>query len=142
MHETIDILMEATPRGLDVAQLARDMVAVTPVTEVHDLHVWSIAGGMTALSAHVQVADDCVLSDCDALLERIDHLLASRYQITHSTIQFEYACCERHGPDDLYCGGLGGEGRGHAHDHCDQTDHDHDAAREHEHVRDGMHVHI
>ena len=141
LTETVDILMEATPRGIDVAQLARDMVTVPPITEVHDLHVWSIAGGMTALSAHVQVADDCPLSACDAVLERVDQLLANRYQITHSTIQFEYACCERHGPDDLYCGGMGGESRGHAHGGCDHAGHEH-ASGEHMRSEDGMHVHV
>lgn len=128
LGETVGILMEATPRNLDVAQLARDVVAVPRVTDVHDLHVWSIAGGMTALSAHVQVTDDCALSSCDALLGQIDALLASRYQIGHSTIQFEYACCDRHEPDDLYCGGRVGA----------------EAGRwrgEHEHAEDGIHSH-
>jgi cobalt-zinc-cadmium efflux system protein len=141
LTETVDILMEATPRGVDVAQLARDMVAVPPITDVHDLHVWSIAGGMTALSAHVQVGDNCALSDCDALLERVDHLLATRYQITHSTIQIEYACCDRYEPDDLYCGGMGGEGKSHAHGGCDHADHVH-GTQEHRHVHDGVHVHV
>jgi cobalt-zinc-cadmium efflux system protein len=141
LTETVDILMEATPRGIDVAQIARDMVAVSPITDVHDLHVWSIAGGMTALSAHVQVAADVSLSDCDALLERIDHLLADRYQITHSTIQVEYACCDRHEPDDLYCGGMGREGRDHARGQCDHADHDH-ASGDLQHSKDGVHIHV
>lgn len=117
LAETVGILMEATPRGLDVARLARDVAAIPRVTDVHDLHVWSIAGGMNALSAHIQVADDCPLSACDGLLQRVNDLLADRYQIQHSTIQFEYACCERHDPDGLYCGGMarGAACQGHPH---------------------------
>ncbi|HVA92263.1 MAG TPA: cation diffusion facilitator family transporter [Chloroflexota bacterium] len=117
LGETVGILMEATPRGVDVAQLARDVVAVPRVTDVHDLHVWSIAGGMSALSAHVQVEDDCALSACDGLVAQVNQLLASRYKIGHSTLQFEYACCDRHAPDDLYCGGMGGEEAEHDHAH-------------------------
>jgi hypothetical protein len=90
------------------------VVAVPRVTDVHDLHVWQIAGGMTALSAHVQVEDDCALSACDDLLAQVNGLLAGRYKIGHSTLQFEYACCERHDPDNLYCGMAGEEGD---HDH-------------------------
>ena len=131
LGEAVAILMEATPRGLDVARLARDMVAMPHITDVHDLHVWSIAGGLTALSAHVQVADDCALSACDGLLEQIDRLLASRYGIGHTTIQFEYACCDRHEPYDLYCGGMAGTRAAHVHDHA-----------EHVHADDdGIHVH-
>jgi len=129
LGETVGILMEATPQGLDVAQLVRDMVALPPITDVHDLHIWSIAGGMTSLSAHMQVADDCPLSACDAALAQVNRLLAERYKIAHTTIQFEYACCERHAPDDLYCGGLAGESRNH-----DQHEHDHG------HAVDGVHV--
>ena len=131
LGETVGILMEATPSGIDVAQLARDVVALPRVTDVHDLHIWSIAGGMNALSAHVQVVDDCPLSTCDTLLERMNTLLARRYKIGHSTIQFEYACCDRHDPDDLYCGGLARGKAGHDHDHAG-----------HDHAEDGIHVHI
>jgi cobalt-zinc-cadmium efflux system protein len=103
LRETIDILMEASPRDLDVAQLARDMAEQPNVSDVHDLHVWSIAGGMHALSAHVQLRRDCPISACDGLLEAINRVLNARYRINHTTIQFEYACCDRHEPDDLYC---------------------------------------
>jgi cobalt-zinc-cadmium efflux system protein len=129
LGETVGILMEATPQGLDVARLARDVVAMSRITDVHDLHVWSIAGGMTALSAHVQVEDDCALSACDDLLAQVNGLLSSRYKIGHSTIQFEYVCCERHAPDDLYCD-MAGEEPCHA-----NGDH------QHERAADGMHVH-
>lgn len=53
MRETIDILMESAPKEINIAQLVRDLVRVPGVSDVHDLHVWSIAGGMNALSAHL-----------------------------------------------------------------------------------------
>lgn len=99
LRETIDILMEATPKGLNVAQMVRDIVREPEVAEVHDLHVWSIAGGMHALSAHVQI-DDRSLSQCDPLLARISTLLEQKYHIGHATIQLECAGCET---THLYC---------------------------------------
>lgn len=128
LGETVEILMEATPRGMDVVQLSHEVLTVPGITDVHDLHVWSIAGGMHALSAHVQVEDNCPLSACDDLLAEINQLLARVYSISHTTIQFEYDCCERREPDNLYCGGMSAqEHSGHTHAHV--------------HAEDGVHVH-
>lgn len=123
LHETVDILMEATPKDLNVAQLVDDVVRVPWVLDVHDLHIWSIAGGMSALSAHVQVQDR-PLSACDPLLGQLRALLQERYHIGHTTIQFECAGC---GPDDLYCA-LTPREEG-AHDH---------AQHHHERMADGL----
>jgi cobalt-zinc-cadmium efflux system protein len=135
LRETVDILMEATPKGLNVAQLVRDVVRVPGVADVHDLHVWSIAGGMNALSAHVQVEGDQPLSTCDELLGTLNGILANRYKITHTTIQFEYAGCNPHSGDVLYCQGHNGAAHG-THDH---EDHDH-SAHGHEHTSAGLDV--
>jgi len=129
LRETVDILMEATPRDLNVAQLVRDMVRQPGIADVHDLHVWSIAGGMSALSAHVQVADR-PLSACDELLVGLNRLLQMEYKIGHSTIQIECAGCT---PNHLYRT-MDPEG-GDAHDHA-QGDHDHD----HDRTADGLDV--
>ncbi len=118
MRETIDILMESTPKDLNVAQLVRDVVGVPGVSDVHDLHVWSIAGGVNALSAHLQIERNCQLSDCDTLLERINRVLAERYRITHSTIQFECSNCDPQ-RSELYCSIRGRDPSKHdrAHEH-------------------------
>jgi cobalt-zinc-cadmium efflux system protein len=108
-RETVDILMEATPRGLDTTRVAHAIAGMPGVSGVHDLHVWTLNGGASALSAHVCVHDRRV-SDCDALLGDITHMLAHDYAIGHTTIQFECANCGR---DDLYCGMV--PGAAHAH---------------------------
>ncbi len=114
LRETVDILMEAAPRGVDLTRLVRDMVGVPGVQDVHDLHVWSIAGGMPVLSAHVLVADDRALSACDPLLRDLNHLLDHDYGIAHTTIQIESICCPA---DDLYCNMAAGAVP-HVHDHA------------------------
>ena len=132
LRETVDILMEATPKDLNVAQLVRDLVRVPDVEDVHDLHVWSIAGGMRVLSAHVQVREDCHLSACDALQAQLNGLLQRNYQIGHTTLQFECVACD---PNPLYCAlnGRGGGAPDHAHGHVDDEGHHH-----HEAVVDGL----
>ncbi|GAC1404520.1 MAG: CDF family zinc transporter ZitB [Chloroflexota bacterium] len=115
LRETIDILMEATPRGLNVAQMVRDMLREPEVTDVHDLHIWTIAGGLNSLSAHVQL-DDRPLSECDSLLSRLTKLLEQKYHIGHATIQLECVGCET---THLYCTqkALAHTHGGHAHHH-------------------------
>lgn len=115
LRETLDILMEATPRGLDMTQLARDIRRTPGVSGVHDLHVWTLTGGVSALSAHIRVQDRRV-SDCDPLLNSITHMLSDRYAIGHTTIQFECADC---GHDDLYCSMS--PGTPHVHDRAPTT---------------------
>jgi cobalt-zinc-cadmium efflux system protein len=98
--KAVDILMEATPRDLNVAQLVHDVVSLPGVTDVHDLHIWSIAGGRNLLSAHVQMSENCRLSRCDHLVDQIHCLVCERYHISHTTIQLEHSGC---GDRELYC---------------------------------------
>jgi len=98
LRETVDILMESTPRGLEVEEMVREMTRVPGVVDVHDLHVWAISAGMRVLSAHIQM-DDQRLSECEAHVENLNQMLRRNYSIDHSTLQIESACCAM----DLYC---------------------------------------
>jgi cobalt-zinc-cadmium efflux system protein len=93
LTEAVDILMEATPTDVNVAELVRDLMRVPEVEDVHDLHVWALADGMRLFTAHLQVRDDCSLSRCAEVLTQVDCLLEERYGIAHSTIQLECARC-------------------------------------------------
>ena len=117
LRETVDILMESTPKDLNVAQMVRDMMKLKTIQDVHDLHVWSLAGGIPILTAHVQVTTDCSLSGCEATLSDLNQLLAQQYGITHTTIQFECQGCV---PNHLYCR-VGPPGRiEHEHGHAEK----------------------
>jgi cobalt-zinc-cadmium efflux system protein len=124
VRETINILLEGTPNGLNVSAMAAEMQAVPGVQDVHDLHVWSIADGMNALSCHVNVREADTL-DSARVVHDIKVLLAERYQVRHSTIETECSDCPSL---DLYCQ-LSKE-VGHDHDH----DHSHDGPCAHEHA--------
>lgn len=103
LREAADILLESTPKGVDLPQLVADMKRVDGVKEVHDLHVWSITSGMTALSCHVLI-DDLPPSGSSPILQTLKNMLHEQYRIDHTTIQFECstqgACCDE---NNLYC---------------------------------------
>jgi cobalt-zinc-cadmium efflux system protein len=99
LREALSVLVEAAPAGVNVEELAVALARVPGVRNVHDLHVWSIAPGIRALSCHVRM-DDRPISEGDRILERVNELLAARFAIAHSTIQMETADCE---PNALGC---------------------------------------
>lgn len=117
LRETTDILLEATPKTLDMNALIKDMQKSKGVKDVHDLHVWSITSGMYALSCHIMI-DNQMTSESSVILRDIEGLLKSKYAIAHSTIQFEH---HEHQKDycavsGLYCQMKNGEDE-HAHEH-------------------------
>ena len=99
MRETVDILLESTPRDVDMGAMVRDVLRVEGVHGVHDLHVWSITQNLRALSAHV-LTDDVPISAGAAIQREINDVLLNKYGIAHAALQLECAGCE---PDLLYC---------------------------------------
>src|SRR5947209_6816221 len=104
LRETTDILLESAPRDISLPDLVRDMKKIEGVKDVHDLHVWSIASDMYALSCHTLI-DDLPPSGSSPILQSLTTMLEEKYHIGHTTIQFECnnhkgACCEM---DGLYC---------------------------------------
>jgi cobalt-zinc-cadmium efflux system protein len=92
IRETLNILLEGTPRGLSVEQIVSSLTAIDGVNDVHDVHVWSISSDSHALSCHVRIAD-MPLSESENILRQVTDLLARRFHIHHTTIQFENALC-------------------------------------------------
>jgi cobalt-zinc-cadmium efflux system protein len=88
-----DVLLEASPPGIDVVDVELRIRALSGVGAVHDLHVWSIASGAHALSAHL-LLDEGKLMEGPAILTRLRETVADRYGITHITIQFESEHCD------------------------------------------------
>ncbi|GAB6048351.1 CDF family zinc transporter CzcD [Methyloparacoccus murrellii] len=99
VRETVDILLESTPRDIEMSTLVRDLMQVDGVRGVHDLHVWSLSRSLRFLSAHVLV-DDMPVSAATHLGDRLAALVAHDFGINHATFQFESS--ERC-PDALYC---------------------------------------
>jgi len=89
---SLHILVEGVPEGFHLADVAQTMGSAPGVSDVHDLHVWSLCSGHTALSAHVVVADQS-LGQAQALMDEIKRRLRSDFGVEHTTIQFECAGC-------------------------------------------------
>jgi cobalt-zinc-cadmium efflux system protein len=99
IRESVEILLESTPRDIDVSTMVNDIQQIDGVRGVHDLHVWSITQNMRALSAHVLV-DDEPISVGAGIQRQINEVLNKQYHIEHATLQLECIGCE---PDTLYC---------------------------------------
>jgi len=93
VRETLNILLEGTPRGLELADIRAAVEAVPGVLDVHDLHVWSLGSASHALASHVTIPE-MPLSECGSILDAINCALRDRFHITHTTIQFEIRGCE------------------------------------------------
>jgi cobalt-zinc-cadmium efflux system protein len=92
LREAVDVLLEATPKGMDLDDVRRHIVETAGVIDAHDLHVWTITSGMPVLSVHV-VVDDAALADGvgGRILDRLGDCLADHFDVAHCTFQLEPA---------------------------------------------------
>jgi len=90
LRETLDVLLEAAPRDVDMADVRAHMLALDGVEDVHDLHAWTITSGMPVLSAHVVVRSD-VLSAIghEKMLHELQECLGDHFDVAHCTFQLE-----------------------------------------------------
>jgi len=88
VREAVDVLLEATPGGIDPERVADAVKVFKEVQDVHDIHVWTLSSGIYALSAHVSVRN-MSLRQCAPLLKKIHALLCERFKIGHAAIQLE-----------------------------------------------------
>jgi cobalt-zinc-cadmium efflux system protein len=93
VRETLNILLEGTPRGMEPAKIEQALRAIAGVNDVHDLHVWSIGSQTHSMSCHIAIAD-IPMSSSEAILREVNDCLREHFHIYHTTIQFEHAVCE------------------------------------------------
>jgi len=93
MRETLNILLEGTPRGMKLGRVEAAIREVEGVNDVHDLHVWSIGSETSALSCHISIAD-IPMSASERILREVKERLHHDFRIDHTTIQFEHVVCE------------------------------------------------
>jgi cobalt-zinc-cadmium efflux system protein len=88
LREVLHVIMEGVPQYLDLREVGSTLAGVNGVVQIHDLHIWTLASGRVALSAHVVVHD---MGQWDTLLDTLRHLLHEHYDIEHVTLQPEPA---------------------------------------------------
>ena len=86
LREAVDVLLEAAPKGVDLAEVRRHLLETPGVGDVHDLHAWTITSGLPVLSAHVVLAPG---ADAGRVLDGLGDCLAGHFDIEHSTFQLE-----------------------------------------------------
>jgi cobalt-zinc-cadmium efflux system protein len=98
-REGLRILLEGVPHDINVSEVVSAIKSLPEIRDVHDIHVWSIASSLRAMSSHV-VVDDCYVSQAELVRKKIEGLLLEKFGIGHTTVQIECGQC---GKDDLYC---------------------------------------
>jgi cobalt-zinc-cadmium efflux system protein len=93
VRETLNILLEGTPRGMKLERVESAIRSIDGVNDVHDLHVWSIGSETHALSCHISIAD-IPPSVSERILRDVKERLLHDFRIDHTTIQFEHVVCE------------------------------------------------
>ena len=119
VRETLNILLEGTPRSVELAEVRLAMQSVSGVLNVHDLHIWSLGSRSHALASHITI-EEMPMSECGNILDDLKGTLATRFHIHHTTIQFETVGCETtHGcsapPEVEAVGAHGHHHHGHSH---------------------------
>ncbi|MDK6076284.1 MULTISPECIES: cation diffusion facilitator family transporter [Massilia] len=115
LKASMNVLLEGVPEGIGLAEVKDAIARVPGVASVHDLHVWSITSGKASLTAHVVQREE--VTNPQALLLDIRRLVASKYDIHHSTIQIETTPCEQASDEHSFDPAV-------AHDHADHAGHD------------------
>lgn len=93
VRETLNILLEGTPRGISMEEIRHSLAEVPGVESVHDLHVWSLGSNSRALATHVTIAD-IPPSESNVILDKMREVLREKFHIQHTTVQFENSACE------------------------------------------------
>jgi cobalt-zinc-cadmium efflux system protein len=88
VRETVNLLLEGTPREIDLAAVTAEITGTELVSGMHDLHVWALSSDEMALSVHV-VVDDCPLREAEHVVRDLERRLCDRFSIGHTTIQVE-----------------------------------------------------
>ncbi len=98
-RDGLRVILEATPRGIDVKKMVEGLNRITEVRDVHDVHVWSITPEMHTMSCHILI-DDLATSEADKIREKIKKVLSQQFNIEHATLQMEYEQCDA---NDILC---------------------------------------
>ena len=90
--ESVDILLEATPKDVDLENVVKSINELDEIEGVHDVHIWTITSGMYAMSAHIYIKD-IMVSETQQIMSKINTLVNEKFSIGHTVIQFESNVC-------------------------------------------------
>lgn len=97
--ESVDILLEATPKGINIEEVIASLRQIPGVDDAHDIHVWTITSGMYSMSGHIDTKD-MMISETTRLSKEINRILGEKFKIGHAVIQFGCECKINHSHDN------------------------------------------
>lgn len=92
LGEAIHVLMEGAPLNISIEEIENDVVIIDGVEDIHHIHLWMVGDNDIHLEAHVNI-NDMKISESDLLRKKIEELLKEKFNITHTTLQFECNQC-------------------------------------------------
>jgi len=94
VRQTVDILMQATPRHIDIQEIKQSVEALPQVENIHHLHIWQMDDEHIHLEAHLNISQDLSLSKAQTVRHDVETLLKDKFGISHITLQIEYKGCK------------------------------------------------
>ena len=94
VRQTVDILMQTTPRHIDIQEIRQSVEALSQVEDIHHLHVWQMDDEHIHLEAHLNMCKDISLSEAQTVRHNVESILREKFGINHITLQIEYKGCE------------------------------------------------
>jgi cobalt-zinc-cadmium efflux system protein len=94
LKQTVDILMQSSPSGLDLDQIRLDLEQIPEIANIHHVHIWNMDDQSIHFECHVDLLGNSRISETDSVYDKIEKILKEKYHISHLTIQFEYHKCD------------------------------------------------
>lgn len=94
LKESIDILMQAAPKSIDVSSIQAELEKLNEIDNIHHVHVWNLTDTQIHFECHADLISDIKVSETSAILSNMEDVLRKKFSITHVTIQFEHYCCK------------------------------------------------
>ena len=94
LKESVNILMQGTPKTVDIDEIAEELEKMDAIKNIHHVHIWALDEHTVFFEAHVNLQNDILVSELSDVYEKLEQVLKGRFGVTHLTIQFEYNCCE------------------------------------------------
>ena len=96
LKESIDILMQAAPKDIDLNLIQQTLEAIPEVEDVHHMHIWRLNDSKLYFESHVNLRDNIDIEQINDIRFRMEKILNEQFGIDHTTLQFEYQCCQGH----------------------------------------------
>ena len=93
LKETVDILMQRTPRDLNLNKIQQELESLEEIKNIHHVHIWNLTDQLIHFECHVELMNDMRITETESIQQKIEKMLHNNFNIEHVTLQFEYECC-------------------------------------------------